>query len=138
MGSLFEPFGHVYAGRAAKKAKKAEARQLRRRAGLTRATGQRTAAEDRRESRYVMSAARAKAAAGGGALADPTMVNLFADIEARGEYNALASLWESEEEALGLEAEAVARKREGRADEILGYTRAIASIMDDAKSFGGG
>ena len=71
-------------------------------------------------------------------MSDPTMVNLFADIEARGEYNALASLWESEEEALGLEAEAVARKREGRADEILGYTRAIASIMDDAKSFGGG
>ena len=138
MGSLFEPFGHVYAGRASKKAKKAESRQLRRRAGLTRATGQRTAAEDRRESRYVMSAARAKAAAGGGALSDPTMVNLFADIEARGEYNALASLWESEEEALGLEAEAVARKREGRAAEILGYTRAIASIMDDAKSFGGG
>ena len=142
MGSLLQPAikagVSIYAGRAGKKGGKSESGQLRRRAGATRATGQRTAAEDRREARYVMSAARAKAAAGGGALSDPTVVNLLADIEARGEYNALVSLWESEEEALGLEAEGIGRRREGRATEILGYSRAIASLMDDAKSFGGG
>lgn len=137
MGKLVEAAGHVYGGKQIRKAKKAEAKQLKRRAGLTRATAQRLGAEERREARYVMSAARARAAAGGGGVSDPTVVNILADIEARGEYNALVRNWEGEEEAIGLESAAKIAKREGKAAEIAGWTRGIATIMESAQGFGG-
>lgn len=137
MSGLAEPVGHIFEGREAKKAAKKEARQLRRRAGLRRASGQRAANEERRDARYLASTARARAAAGGGNLADPTLVNIFADIEAEGEYNALSRLWDAEEMALGDEAAAKARKREGRTAEIMGYLKAGASIFENATGFGG-
>lgn len=138
MGKLIEAAGHAYSGRAARKAAKIEAAQMIRKAGSTRATGQRAAAEEKRQARYVMSAARARAAASGGGVSDPTVVNIMADIEAQGEYNALSRLWEAEDEAIGLEQGARARRKEGKAQEILGYTRAVGTIVDSIPVFGGG
>lgn len=105
----------MYSGMAAKGAAGDDAAQLRSRARLRRAVGQREASEELRDARYLVSAARARAAASGGSLADPTLVNLFADIEAQGEMNALTRLWNAEEEARGDVAAGDARNREGQA-----------------------
>lgn len=130
MGKLAEPVAHIFGGIQANKAARSDDRQLRRRAGLRRATGQRAAIEEKRDARYLMSAARARAAGGGGNLSDPTLVNIFADIEAGGEYNALSRVFDSEVEARSDEAAGAARRREGRTAQTLGILKGIVSFAD--------
>ena len=84
---------------------------------MSRASSQRAAIEEKREARYLVSSARARAAAGGADLSDPSLVKNFAEIEAAGEYNALTRLWEGESEAISDEAAAESRINEGRAGE---------------------
>ncbi len=107
--------GDYMAGRAEKKAAISDAKQLQYRAGQTRASAQRAAGEERRDARYLSSRARAVAAASGAGASDPTVVNLLADIEAEGEYNALARMYEGEESARGDQYAARARRSEGNA-----------------------
>ena len=137
MSKLVKGYGEYRAGRAAKKSAYMEAKQLKRRAGLTRASSQRASAEERRDARYLMSKARARAAASGGGVSDPTMVDIFADIEAGGEYNALSQLWEGEESARGDEFAAKIRRREGRAADFAGKVGLAAGIFEQAESFAG-
>jgi hypothetical protein len=128
--------GHVMKGRAQKQAAEAEAKQRRIRAGSIRATGQRQAIESRREARYIMSTARARAASSGAGSADPTVVNILADIEAGGEYNALSDLFTAEESARDEEFSANMRRREGRTAQNVGYANAAGSLLESASSFG--
>jgi hypothetical protein len=121
--------GQVYGGISAKRSADSEADQLRRRAITRRGEAGAAAREERRQSRLKMSRAQAVVAAGGGGLADPTIVNHMAKLEAEGEYAALARLYEGEEEASGLEEGARAVKREGRAARVAGYTKGLTSIM---------
>lgn len=81
-------------------------------AGRSRAIGQRQAADERKQAQLVSSALQARA--GGGGL-DPGVVELEKDIAAEGEYRALAALYEGEQGALGLEAQAQAGLRSQRA-----------------------
>jgi hypothetical protein len=115
---------------AQKKAAKAAEKQFKRRQKLTRATSQRESIADRRDARYLLSKARARAAASGGAMDDPTLVNIFGDIEAEGEYNALVRLWEGEEAAAGDAAAARASRNEGNASAAAGYLQAGATLWD--------
>ena len=71
-----------------------EALQLERRAGESRATSQREAIEERRQSRLAVSRTQAVAAASGGGASDPDVVERIADIEGEGEYNFLRALYE--------------------------------------------
>jgi hypothetical protein len=138
MSSLTKAAGSFMGGRAAKKSAQFDAKQLKRRAGETRATSQRQSNEERREARYVLSRARAVAASQGGALDDPTMVNVFADIEAEGEYNALARLYEGESAARADSRQARARRREGNAAMNAAYFETAGHLFDaaDGGSFG--
>jgi len=122
-------------GRAAKKSAISDAKQLQRRAGATRASAQRASNEERRDARYLLSRARALAAKSGGGVDDPSMVNVFGDIEAEGEYNALARLYDGEQEALGLQDAAKARRSEGNAAMNASYINTAAAA---ASSFAGG
>lgn len=137
MAGLAEPVAHAYSGKVSYKIAKRQSRALIRRAGQRRASGQRAANEERRDARYLASTARARAAAGGGNLSDPTLVNVFADIEAEGEYNALSRLWDTEELARGDEEEARNIKSAGKAARNIGYLKAAASLYDNATGFGG-
>jgi hypothetical protein len=119
---------------AQKKAARAQAKQYKHRKMLARSSSQRDSIADRRDARYVLSRARAVAASQGGAMDDPTMVNVFADIEAEGEYNALSRLFEGEEAAQGDAAAARAARNEGSALQTAGFLQAGASLWDGYNS----
>jgi hypothetical protein len=133
-GKVLQAGGSIFGGIAANKAAKAEAGQLKTQAGLERATSQREAMEERRQARLLNSRALAVAAASGGAVDDPSVVNLMADIDAEGEYRALTQLYEGETEARGLEAQAKARRKEGRNAKIAGFINAGASLLGAGSS----
>ena len=70
--------------------------------GQERAAAQQAAALERRQARYLVSRGIAGAAASGGAVTDPTVINVLGDLAAEGEYNAARAIYEGEERARGL------------------------------------
>lgn len=128
-GTVLTAGGDIYAGRAEKRSADDEAAQLNRRALARRAEAQSGAREDRRQARLVQSKARARVAASGGSLADPSIVNYMADAEGEGEFAALTRLYEGYEEAAGLDDAATVRRREGRAARTAGYLRGLSSAF---------
>ncbi|WP_016745739.1 hypothetical protein [Rhizorhabdus wittichii] len=133
-GKVLQAGGSIFGGIAANKAAKAEARQMETQAGLERATSQREAMEERRQARLLNSRALAVAAASGGGADDPSVVNLMADIDGEGAYRALTALYEGETEARGLEAQAKARRKEGKNAKIAGFINAGASLLGAGSS----
>lgn len=120
--------GSIVGSKAESKALKAEADQLDAQAGRERATSQRAAMEQRRQSRLLASRAIAVGAATGGAL-DPTVLNIISRLEGEGEYRALSALYEGEEEAIGLENQAAARRREAKNVKKGGLLKAAGTII---------
>lgn len=103
--------------------------------GLTEAANRKMAAtsakmEEAKEVKERMeSRALAVAAASGGGIDDPTMVNLIGDLNAEGEYRVLSTLYVGQDEAEGLRAQAEARSREGEAALNTGYVNAAKTVM---------
>lgn len=133
-GAALKAGGSIFGGLSANKAAKAEARQLETQAGLERATSQRQAMEERRQARLLNSRALAVAAASGGGADDPSIVNLMSDIDGEGAYRALAALYEGETEAQGMEAQAKARRKEGKNAKIAGFINAGSSLLGAGSS----
>jgi hypothetical protein len=73
---------------------KSQQKQARQIANQYEALAQRAAIERLRESRIYASNALALAAAGGGGVDDPTVLKILNEIEAKGEYSALAALYD--------------------------------------------
>lgn len=110
------------------------AEQLRERAVVSRATGQRVASDERRQSRLLESALQART--GGGGL-DPTVVKLQSDIEGEGEYRALSALYEGETGALGMEASADSGLRSQKAgSSAADYAMAGTVLSTGASMYG--
>lgn len=129
---LIKGVGSIIGGKAESKALKEEARQLDAKAGTTRATSQRDAIEEARKARLLSSRAVAVAAASGGGVDDPTVLNILAGIEGEGEYRMNAALYGGEEEALGMEAAANARRREAKNVRKASKFSAAGSILGGA------
>jgi propanediol dehydratase small subunit len=110
-----------------KDARDQEAKQLRKKAKARRAEATAEAGEERRKGRFVQSRAQAVAAASGGSLADPTIINIMGDLAADAEFNALTALYEGDTEAKGLRAQASVAKKRGRA-------ALVVSAFDEAES----
>ena len=70
------------------------------------AASQRSAEEDRLRTQYAVSRAVAVAAAGGGAASDPGVVNIVANIERQGAYNASVDLYQGKSAARSMENQA--------------------------------
>lgn len=111
-----------------------EAAQLETQAGLERASSHRAAMEEKRQSRLAASRARAVAAASGAGVDDPTVVNLIAGIEGEGEYRALSALYEGDQKALGMEAEAAARRRGAKSTKRAGLIKGASTILSGGAS----
>ena len=92
-------------------------------------------AEAKVEKEKMESRAIAVAAASGGGIDDPTIVNLIGDLNAEGEYNIMARLYVGEDKAEGLRHGAEQQTREGEAALNAGYMKAAKTVMS---SFGGG
>lgn len=134
-GTLVEAAGTISGARSEAKQLKSQAAQLEANAGLERASSQREAIEQRRQSRLAQSRALALAAASGGGASDPTVTNIIADLEGEGEYRALSSLYEGNERAIGLENDAKARRKEAKNVKKASYFKAASSILKGGSSF---
>lgn len=129
--------GQIVAGNTADQAASYEATQLDQQAGLSVATSQRLAAEERRKAQLI--ASRIQALAGGGGL-DESVARTTADVYGEGEYRALTAMFEGDERARGLHARAEARRYEGKMAKWSGRMGAISSVLSGASgmNFGGG
>lgn len=128
VGTLVQAAGTIAQGNAANAQAKYEAKQLEQRAGQERAAAQREAIEKRRRSTLIQSRQQALAAASGAGATDPTVVDLIADTEAEGEYQALGQLFLGEERARGAEGQAAARRMEGRLAKRASRFGALSTI----------
>lgn len=143
---------------AARRAEEAkfEGDQLRVNAGQEVAAGQAAAAEQRRQGVLTQSRAIAVAAAGGGSLADPTVVNILARNAGEGVYRAGLALYQGNERARQMRMAATGKDLEASADiaggdaTAEGYrlrgqaeaTRGVAGMLGSASTlfgkYGGG
>lgn len=111
---------------------------MRQQAGQVRASAQREALEQGRQTRLLLSRQQALA---GGSASDPGVVALASNLAAEGELRAATSLYEGEEQAQGMEFGADMRRWQGRQARRAGNIRAVSSVLSSAggmSRFGGG
>lgn len=126
--------GQQQAKKAAQQDAAFQAEQQLAAAQRSRAIGQRQSAEERRNARLVSSALQARAMGGG---TDPGVVQIEQDIAAEGEYRALAALYEGDMGALGLERQAGATLRSGKARADAYQWQTYGTILNTAGSIYG-
>jgi len=128
--------GGLYKGVQARKQKMGEAQAYLDASDRRMAAATRDAAEAERQKEMVHSRAIAVAAASGGAVDTPTVVNLAGDILAEGEYNVLAAMYSGQEEAGGLSFRADAARREGSALFDAAVIEGVTSALTASYSMG--
>lgn len=128
-GAALSAGGSIIGANSEAKEMRLQADQLDAQAGLERATSQRKAMEERRQGRLASSRTLALAAASGGGADDPSVVNTMADIAGEGEYRALTALYEGDESASSMEAEAAAKRRGAKSVKTAGAIKAAGSII---------
>lgn len=137
--SAMSVIGQQQAAKAEQAGLEFQGKQLEQKAGQDRASAQRQAMEERRQSTLAQS--RVQALAGGGGT-DESILGLTGDIAGEGEYNALASIYEGEESAMGRETQAVGLRMEGKAKRRAANWKSASTIMSTASSmygnYGGG
>jgi hypothetical protein len=135
--AVLSVFSSLSAGKEEDRGAQNDAAQLDYRAGQSRATAQRQAQEERRQTRLKQS--RLQAVAGS---SDPGVVTLAQDIAGEGEYRALSALYEGESAARGDELAGATRRLQGKqakkAASIGALTSAFSSGSKMYQSFGGG
>ena len=144
-GTLLSYKGQKDAGAAARRAgtrenvaRQFEAEQLRQQATQVIAASQRQALGEMRQGDIVASRAIALAAASGGGVSDPTIVNLLARTKGEGAYRAGVALYEGEEQARKLRMKAASKLYEGAGAEEAGiYREAAHKTLAKASLFKG-
>ena len=158
-GTILQAVGQRNAGIAAKQEADAQAqfqenvadsqsKQLKQKAGQERAVAQQRAIAKRKESTLAQSRATAVAAASGGGAFDPTVVGILGDLEAEGDYNVLAALYEGDTVAQDLEYDADLKvmsagysgellRTAGKNEKKAGQLAAFSTILSGAGSAAG-
>lgn len=106
-------------------------------ASEVRGASQRDAAEIRRQKRLMLSAARAKVAAGGGDTTDVSIQDALADTERVGEYRALSALYNGSQRAQQAIEQGKAAKNQGKAARLssaIGGAATLFSGLYDARN----
>lgn len=134
VGTALSAGGSIIGANSEAKEMRREAAQLEANAGIERASSQRRAIDERRQAKLAQSRGLAVAGASGGGIDDPTVLNLLSGIGGEGEYRALTALYEGEESARGMEAEAAARRRGAKATKTAGLLKGAGSIISAGSS----
>lgn len=104
------------------------------------AAATREAQEERRRSELIQSRARAVGAASGAG--GPGLVKIYSDLAAEGEYRVLSRVWQGQNDAEGLIAQAEAHGKAARDAKVMGVintvTTALSTYMAAGGTFGGG
>lgn len=144
IGSVSQAYGAYQQGQAAKIAGEGamqdaefratmlefSAREAERQGGRAKASTQRQAMEERRQGRLAASRALAVAAASGGGVSDPSIVDLISRTEGEAHYRASIALYEGEAEARRLRFEAMMGR--GNAALVRSYGSADQSAGENA------
>jgi len=112
-GAAVGAAGTMAAGANAKAMGEYQQKEAMQQAESSTAMGQRQMEEQRRQTRLVQSTLQARAAASGVDATSPSVLNLSGNIAKRGEYNALMSLSEGQNQAAGLYNQGEAAKYQG-------------------------
>lgn len=131
VGTAISAMGTIAAGNAAAAGANYNAEVLQQQAGQERAAAQRDAIEQRRRASIAQS--NLQAAAGGSGL-DAGVITLAEGISREGEYRALLSMYEGENQARGLEAQAGAQRYEGKVEKAASRWKAAGTIASGAAS----
>jgi leucyl aminopeptidase (aminopeptidase T) len=134
-GTALSAGGSILSADSEAKEMRREATQLETQAGLERASSHRAAMEERRQARLAASRGLTVAAASGASVDDPTVVNILSRIEGEGEYRALSALYEGDQTALGMEAEAAAKRRGAKSTKTAGYIKAGSTILSASSMY---
>lgn len=133
--------GARLAGRRKRVASEFEAEQLDQQAGQVVAASQRDALEEKRKADLAASRAIALAAASGGGVSDPTVVNIIAGLKGEGAYRSAVAIYRGADQARKLRMGASAKRyegavaEEGATMEAASYeTLAVASAFQTAGS----
>ena len=102
------------------------AAQMEQAAGQEIASSQRARMEEERRARIMASRAMAVAGASGGGVADPTVVDLIADIEGEGAYRSGVAIYEGQERARQLRQGGASARHQGMLYEQSGNASAAA------------
>jgi len=126
-------------GSKARAAKIQEAKALEDAANRKMAVTTAEMAEQKRVKAHMESRAIAVAAASGGGVDDPTIVQLIGDLNAEGEYRVMSRLWVGQNEAKGLRFQANEARKEGEDALNQAYVSVAKTVMSFAGGgFGGG
>lgn len=148
--ALIDTWGSMESGRTARiKAEQQrvllqfEAEEAEKQAGQVLAVSQQQAREEQRQGRYVASRALAVAAASGGGVSDPTIVNLIAKGKGEATYKANVALYQGEAKARQLRLQALGGNLSGslamenglRTDEQYNIAGAGAALKGGASLY---
>lgn len=100
-----------------------------RQAGIVVAASQRTAAEELRQSDLVASRALAVAAASGGGVSDPTVVDILARTRGEGVYRANVALYEGEERSRAIRLSGMRVAEFNTGNVMAGFNAAAAGKL---------
>ena len=113
-----------------------EAAQLDQNAGQAQASSQRAALNEQRNTSLLLSRARAVAAASGGGVSDPAVVNIMARIAGEGTYRADTARYEGDTQARGMKMQADALRYQGAGAAQAGnLTAASTALSGGAQSY---
>ena len=133
-GTAISAGGSIIGANSDAKELRSQAAQLDAQAGLERASSQRAAIDEKRQARLVTSRGLAIAAASGGGADDPSVVNALAGISGEGEYRAMTALYNGDQTAAGMEADAAAKRRGAKSVKTAGWLKAGGSILSGSSS----
>lgn len=145
IGSLFDAWGQIEQGRSARRrgeraawAMEFQAQQAEEQAGTAIAISQRGAMEEERKASLMTSRALAVAAASGGGVSDPTIINLIARTRGEGAYRSGVVLYEGESRARQLRLQAQAYRVSGADAIATGREQEFGSRIGALGSLAGG
>lgn len=108
---------------------KQQARERDEEANVVAAESQRQAIVERKRAQQLMSRARAVAGASGAGVSDPTVVDIFTDIETQGEVNALSALASGSAMSRGYRQGARFARNEAGAARTAGYLNTASTAL---------
>jgi len=133
-GTALSAYGSYQQGKAADEAAQYEADQMQANAARAAEAGIKRAEEMRRQQRVAVSNARAAQASSGGTTTDPGALLQIGSLSAAFERNALEELYQSNLDSAALQAQAAARRFEGRTARRAGNVAALSTVLSSAGS----